>query len=135
MSSPARHASLWLVTAAAAVGSAGDVGDSLWRLHVVGWFGTSAGTALVGAGRTADLPTTLSGPLGGFDQAILLPFGAERWRQDAWEPGVLAVAAPERTLLALAAPLEIIARQAAVSLHRIALGQESSGRDGEKVAT
>ncbi|MFD0634012.1 putative bifunctional diguanylate cyclase/phosphodiesterase [Catenulispora yoronensis] len=68
----------------------------------------------------------------GFEYAIVLPLGTEGWRGDIWAAGVLAAAASERSLLDLAAPLEILAGQGALSLQRLALGTEIARRDGER---
>ncbi|NUR26669.1 MAG: diguanylate cyclase, partial [Catenulispora sp.] len=80
----------------------------------------------------ASLPPALAAALAGFDDALVLPLGTEAWRDDVWAAGVLAAAAPEQALPALAAPLEILAGQGALSLQRLALGMEIARRDGER---
>ncbi|MBW8804219.1 MAG: EAL domain-containing protein [Catenulisporales bacterium] len=82
--------------------------------------------------RTSTLPKALRDALDGFDHALVLPLGTEAWCEDVWAAGVLAAAAPEHALLGLAAPLEILTGQAALSLQRLALGVEIARRDGER---
>ncbi|NUP48740.1 MAG: EAL domain-containing protein [Catenulispora sp.] len=93
--------------------------------------GTDAGPT-PGLLRTADLPPALADALAGFDHALVLPLGTEAWREDVWAAGVLAAAAPERALQTMAAPLEILTGQGALSLQRLALGTEIARRDGER---
>ncbi|GAA1984499.1 EAL domain-containing protein [Catenulispora subtropica] len=104
-----------------------------WR-HTLSALGRTICAARLSSGlvRTADLPPALAEALGGFDHALVLPLGTEAWRDDVWAAGVLAAAAPERALLAMAAPLEILTGQGALSLQRLALGMEIARRDGER---
>ena len=78
------------------------------------------------------LPPPLAATLTDFEQAVVLPLGTEAWRTDVWAAGALAAAAPERSLLAMAAPLKILTGQGALSLQRLALGTEIARRDGER---
>ncbi|MFL6112869.1 MAG: EAL domain-containing protein [Catenulispora sp.] len=82
--------------------------------------------------RVGTLPQALRDLLAGYDHALILPLGTEAWHPDVWAAGVLAAAASEQALLGLAAPLEILTGQAALSLQRLALGVEIARRDGER---
>ena len=104
-----------------------------WR-HTLSALDRTIGESRLSSGLipTVGLPPALAEALAGFDHALVLPLGTEAWRDDVWAAGVLAAAAPERALLAMAAPLEILAGQGALSLQRLALGVEIARRDGER---
>ncbi|NUR62796.1 MAG: diguanylate cyclase, partial [Catenulispora sp.] len=106
---------------------------TVWR-HTLSALGRTVRAAALPSGLlpVGALPAALAHALAGFDQAVVLPLGTEAWRTDVWAAGALAAAAPERSLLAMAAPLKILTGQGALSLQRLALGTEIARRDGER---